>query len=114
MAHPISLNNCRMHVAQTAAGGVVNAETFFVFSQDGEVVSAQYSGGGIRLGYLVGLLKGNQLKFRYTQLQTDGCLDGGSSNCEIERLADGRIRLLEHFQWESREGSGTNIFLEVR
>jgi len=26
---------------------------------------------------------------------------------------DGRIRLLEHFQWESREGSGTNTFEEV-
>jgi hypothetical protein len=29
------------------------------------------------------------------------------------RLADGRIRIFEHFSWTSRAGSGTNVFEEI-
>lgn len=28
-------------------------------------------------------------------------------------LADGRIKLVEHFTWESREGSGTNLLEQI-
>jgi hypothetical protein len=53
------------------------------------------------------------LQFRYSQVDMDGRIDGGYSTCEISRMEDGRIRLLEHFQWESREGTGTNVFEEI-
>jgi len=29
-------------------------------------------------------------------------------------LSDGRFRLTEHFQWDSRVGGGTNIFEEIQ
>lgn len=102
-----------MRVVSTAESGVVNAETLFTFTQEGPVVSAHYSGGYVRLGYLVGVITSEGLCFRYAQLDTNGRLDGGSSTCEIEMTFDGRIRLIERFQWESREGSGTNIFEEA-
>jgi len=38
---------------------------------------------------------------------------GGRSDCEIGALPDGRLRLVERFQWESRDGSGTNVLEEV-
>jgi hypothetical protein len=31
----------------------------------------------------------------------------------VERLTDGRTRIVEHFTWGSRAGSGTNLFDEV-
>jgi len=109
----VSLNGKQMRVVSTAEVGVVNAETLFTFTQEGSVVSAHYSGGKVRLGHLVGIISSGILHFRYAQLDTEGRLDGGYSTCEISRTSDGRIRLLEHFQWESREGSGTNVFEEV-
>jgi hypothetical protein len=114
MDNSISLNGIQMRVISTASAGVVNADTLFEFSQEGMVVSAHYTGGKVRLGYLVGLMSPEGLIFRYAQLDTEGRLDGGQSICEITRSLDGRLRLLEHFQWESREGSGTNIFEEVK
>jgi len=114
MYHPISLNGIQMRVVTTASSGVVNADTLFSFTQEDAVVSAQYSGGKVRLGYLVGLSSPEGLRFRYAQLDIEDQLDGGQSTCEITRTPDGRIRLLEHFQWESREGTGTNIFEEVQ
>ena len=40
-------------------------------------------------------------------------LERRPSTCELGRTADGRLRLIEHFRWESREGSGTNVFEEL-
>ncbi len=109
----LSLDGLRMRVVSTAEGGEVNTETLFEFAQDGLVVSARYSGGKVQLGYLVGTIGEEELCFRYAQVDDSGRLDGGHSTCEIRRLADGRIQLLEHFTWDSRAGSGTNTFEEI-
>ncbi len=113
MEKPISLDGIRMRVVSTAEGGEVNTETLFEFTQDGSVVSARYAGGKVRLGYLVGAMSADGLRFRYAQIDNAGRLDGGHSTCEIGRMADGRIQLAEHFKWDSREGSGTNLYEEV-
>jgi len=113
MGEQISLDRIRMRVVSTAEGGEVNAETLFEFTQDGSVVSARYAGGTVRLGYLVGTMSAEGLRFRYAQVDNFGRLDGGYSICEVGRTAEGRIQLAEHFQWDSREGSGTNLYEEI-
>ena len=115
----INLDGLRMRVVSTAAVGVVNAETVFHFHQkdgsppdaSGAEVWAEYAGGKIQRGTLVGTREGDTLTFRYCQLQTDGVLDGGKSVCQVRRL-NGRTQIIERFQWESREGFGENIFEE--
>lgn len=113
MGKLILLNGIKMSVASTADCGEVDSKTLFEFTQDGSVVSAKYTGGKVKLGYLVGTMDSDRLTFRYTQVDEDGRLDGGYSTCEVSRMADGRIRILEHFKWESREGTGTNVFEEI-
>lgn len=110
---PISLDGLVMNAAETAAGGVVNAETVFRFSETDEIVTATFSGGGIVAGSLVGRRDGACLHFRYAQLQADGRLDGGESHCEVARDDEGRVCILEHFEWESRPGGGTNLIREL-
>lgn len=106
-------NGRRMRTASTAATGVVSGDTVLVFEQTGDVVSARYRGGSIVDGYLIGLLEGVTLKFRYVQADVHGNLDAGISTGTIERLADGRLRLTEQFQWLTRPGTGTNVFEEI-
>lgn len=108
----MSLHNRKMCCTQTAPNGVINRETIFHFTQAGEVVEARYAGGRIRAGYLVGLVKHNELVFRYCQLSDHAQLDGGSSRCQLEEAADGRMRIIESFAWESQAGSGVNILEE--
>jgi hypothetical protein len=102
-----------MRAVTTAEKGVVSAETVVEFAQEGSVVWARYAGGEIRLGYLVGVISDDSLRFRFIQLDNSGRLDGGHSDCEIVRPDGGRMRLIEHFNWDSREGSGTNVFEEI-
>ena len=33
--------------------------------------------------------------------------------CELQQLPDGRMALTEHFTWESRAGSGTNLLEQI-
>lgn len=109
------LDKVRMNVIETAENGVVNHETIFLFSQKEEIVSAEYAGGKISQGFLVGRFPSeNQLLFSYCQMQIDGTLDNGVSLCELSKNENGKITLTEHFEWKSRPGEfGTNIFQEL-
>ena len=110
----ISLDNIKMTVIETAANGVVNSETIFDFRQTKDFVMAEYKGGRIKKGLLAGILNGNELKFRYYQLQTDNKFDKGVSSCQLSADDNGKIRLIEHFEWKSRPGErGTNVFEEI-
>ena len=110
----ISLNDVKMNVISTAKNGVVNDKTIFQFKQDENVVTAHYAGGKIRKGFLVGVVAENHLSFSYCQIQTDNRLDNGISNCEISVDIDGKIMLIENFEWASRNGEvGKNIFKQL-
>ncbi len=88
----------------------MSSNTRLVFEQRGSRVLGRYSGGSIQRGYLVGNLVGRTLRFRYAQTEASGHVHGGCSYCHIEHLRGGRLRLHEHFAWETRLGSGINTF----
>lgn len=113
MKDSFSLDKICMRVVSTADVGAIDADTLFEFSQAGSMISARYAGGKIRLGFLIGKLVADEVTFRYCQIDREGRIDGGLSTCQIERTENGRIRLVEHFQWESRNGSGTNVLEEI-
>ena len=110
----MNLDGLTMTVSSTADIGVVGAGTLLHFTQKGDRVLARYSGGSIRRGYLVGEVADDSLRFRYTQLEASGEIHGGSSICDVVTLADGRTRIVEHFTWRTREGSGDNVFDQVK
>jgi hypothetical protein len=108
-----NLDGIRANAPVTAEGGVVGDETIFIFRQDAKVVEAIYAGGQILRGFLVGVIEGDTLRMQYTQLDIDGRLDGGHSTCNLERTDDDRIRIVEHFEWTTREGHGTNVIEQL-
>lgn len=110
-----SLDGVVMTVRETSPGAVVEPGTVFCFDQHGTLVTARYGGGSIADGWLAGVIdpKASLLRFRYLQIGTDGAIDSGHSNAEIGRLPDGRLQLVEHFTWASRQGSGVNRLQEV-
>ena len=103
-----------MCVSSTDDQGVVDAKTRLYFTQEGSRVFARYDGGSVTRGCLVGTISGSKLVFRYTQLERSGQIHGGRSICEVQRTAQTGIRVIEHFAWRTRSGSGTNIFDEIR
>jgi len=102
-----------MTTSATDALGECSAETVLHFEQLGNVVSARYRGGQVIDGYLIGVLNLNKIAFRYVQIGAKLEVDGGHSEGEFEVLTDGRLQLTEHFHWDTRCGSGTNVFIQV-
>lgn len=108
-----SLDGRRFVSPEQVAGGDVGAETVFEYRQDDEVVWARYRGGAIALGFLVGVRSGGSLSFRYSHLTAGGETASGRCRSTIEELSDGRLRLHERWQWESRPGAGTSLLEEL-
>ncbi|MER5727310.1 hypothetical protein ABT084_02940 [Streptomyces sp. NPDC002138] len=94
-------------VADQAAGQVGRQTRFEYREQDGHVW-AEYAGGDVVRGHLVGTRADDTIDFRYVQLRLDGTTASGHCVSLVTELPDGRLRLEEDWAWESQEGSGTS------
>ncbi|MGW2487731.1 hypothetical protein ACWCV9_10965 [Streptomyces sp. NPDC001606] len=99
-------------VADQAAGQVGTRTRFSYHEKDGEIW-AEYAGGDVVRGHLVGTREGDRLDFRYVQLRTDGTTASGHCVSTVVELPDGRLRLEETWEWESAPGSGTSVVEEI-
>lgn len=96
------------------ADGEVGPATRFHYRQQGATIWADYAGGEIVRGHLVGTRAGDELDFRYVHLNTSGETATGHCVTRIETLPDGHLRLHETWTWESRPGSGHSTIEELR
>ncbi|MFI6488158.1 hypothetical protein [Streptomyces sp. NPDC050564] len=99
-------------VADQAPGQVGTRTRFTYHEKDGEIW-AEYAGGDVVRGHLVGTRERDRLDFRYVQLKRDGGTSSGHCVSRVVELADGRVRLEETWEWESQTGSGTSVVEEV-
>lgn len=106
------LDGRRFAGAGNTAGGEVDGATIFHYREAGGVVEADYAGGAIRRGFLVGTRAADRLDFRYAHLSEPGQTAAGHCRSRIVVLPDGRLRMYETWEWESRDGSGTSVVEE--
>lgn len=93
--------------------GEVSGETVFYYKQKDDLVWAEYSGGAIVFGSLIAKAdEGGNLDMRYQHLNRRGDLMTGVCRSTPEILPDGRIRLLEKWQWTSGDLSAGDSIIE--
>jgi hypothetical protein len=107
----INYNGKRFVSIANTKNGEVSSKTFFEYTQEGNILSASYSGGEIVKGFLIGIVEENGcLNFRYNHVNTSNEIRGGQCYSTPELLPDGRIRLHESWKWldnEQTEGKST-------
>lgn len=108
-----SLNRRLFRSVVDVDGGEVGVDTTFEYHEEDGEIWADYQGGSIRRGHLVGTRSGDTIEFRYVQLNTDGRTSSGHCVSTISHLDNGALRLDETWQWESRTGSGTSACEEI-
>jgi len=91
----------------------VGPDTVFDFRQDDDLVHADYFGGEVRYGKLLGVLDGDTLRHRYVQVNRRGQFSTGQATVAVSRTDDGRLRLTDSWQWEHRDGRGHCIMEEL-
>lgn len=93
--------------------GEVSSETIFHYSQEGEIITAQYSGGEIIKGHLIGKVDQNGvINMRYHHINQEGELMTGKCISTPERLENGKIRLNESWEWTSGDFSKGESMIE--
>ncbi|MEV4328959.1 hypothetical protein AB0K02_00165 [Streptomyces sp. NPDC049597] len=105
----ISLDGLVLAPVADQAPGQVGTRTRFLYHEERGRIWAEYEGGDVVRGHLVGTRVGDRLDFRYVQLKTDGATSSGHCLSTVVELPDGRVRLEEAWEWESQEGSGTSV-----
>ncbi|MFJ2743977.1 hypothetical protein ACIO3O_30485 [Streptomyces sp. NPDC087440] len=110
---PRSLDGLLLAPVADQAPGQVGTRTRFAYHEQDGLIWAEYAGGDVVRGHLVGTREGDRLDFRYVQLKHDGTTSSGHCQSQVTLLSDGRVRLEESWAWESQDGSGTSVVEEV-
>lgn len=94
--------------------GEVDGQTRFAYHQKGNMIWAEYSGGEIEKGFLIGTVDvdGN-LDFTYQHLNTKMQVRIGKCHSIPTILSDGKIELHEEWQWLNGDKSkGSSVLVE--
>ena len=109
----INYNNKLFKPINNTENGETSNETIFRYKQTRNILTAEYTGGKIIFGHLIGLVdKSGNIEMRYHQVNNQGELMTGICHSKPERLANGKIRLHETWQWTSGDKSKGQSIIE--
>ena len=111
----INYNNRSFRAVQNTENGETSAETIFRYKQDVNILTAEYAGGKIVKGHLIGLVdESGNINMRYHQVNDKGELMTGICHSKPEILENGKIRLHETWEWTSGDRSkGESVIEEI-
>ena len=100
---------------ENVPNGEVDGRTTFHYHQQDQIVWAEYSGGKIRRGQMIGIvLPDGRLEFRYQHINEANEIMTGICLSTPEILPDGRMQLREEWQWTCADfSSGESIVEEM-
>jgi hypothetical protein len=109
----INYNNKYFRPVSNSQNGETSNDTIFHYLQEDNIVMAEYAGGKIVKGQLIGIADPEgKLNFRYQQVNQSGEFMTGKGISVPEQMPDGKIRLHEQWQWTSGDLSHGNSIIE--
>lgn len=118
-----TLSNCKTRINYNGKSfvplvntenGEVDSNTVFFYHQNGNDFNADYSGGDIKKGYMIGKVSNNgEIDFYYEHLNIDDEVRVGRCHSVPSINGDGKIELHEEWQWLNGDcSSGKSIVVE--
>lgn len=101
-------------VSSTASTVDPDSPTEFEYWESDGVVWGSYTGDTVRVGRFVGTRDGDLVTISYAHALKAGGRAGGRSTSRVETEADGRLRLVEEFQFEGDDTRHVSVCTEVR
>ena len=106
-------NNKTFSLLENSENGKVNSETQFKYKQEGDLVSADYSGGTIKFGKIIGHLNNNKLNMLYQCITTENELKAGKAIAKISLTEHNKIKLKLDWEWlDDSDDKGTSEYIE--
>lgn len=95
--------------------GEVDSSVIFEYSQEGDLVTAEYHGGTIKYGKIIAHHKGDHLDMLYQCITTDDELRAGKAIAQIIVNADNIIELLLDWEWlNGGQEKGTSKYIQQK
>jgi len=109
----MNYNNRNFKPVSNSENAEVSSDTIFQYRQSGNILTCEYQGENILKGHLIGLVdKNGNIEMRYHQINRNGELMTGACHSKHEMMDNGKIRLIEEWQWTSGDKSKGNSILE--
>lgn len=105
----------RIFVPQSnTENGEVGGKTTFCYFQEKDLLWAEYSGGDVLKGHMIGIVGENgELDFHYQHLNKDRQIRIGKCHSVPEIMENGKIALQEKWQWLNGDlSSGESVVVE--
>ena len=107
-----SLDDRYFIAVKNSESGEVSDQTVFAYHQKDDVIWAEYSGGSIMKGFLIGKTDAkHHLHFTYQHVNTNGELKSGYCD-SVPNIENGILRFYESWRWSSGE-EGTSVIEEI-
>ena len=108
-------HNKKFRAVSNSENGEVSSDMIFHYKQSDHILTCEYSGGEILQGQLIGLVDNEGIiDMRYHQVNRKGELMSGVCRSVPEMMENGKIRLVENWQWTSGDRSkGQSILEEI-
>jgi hypothetical protein len=110
----IELNNKTFRSTSNSSNGEVSEESILTYFQQDNIIWAEYGGGQIVKGFLIGKIVDDHLELNYQHINRENELMTGKCVSYLEIMENGKIRLKEYWQWTCKDNSnGESIISEV-
>ena len=110
--YKINYDNKIFTSLENTENGEVNKDTTFYYHQNKDIIWAEYFGGIIKKGFLLGFVKNNgELEFNYQHINMNNEIKTGKCISIPKILENGKIELLESWEWTNGE-KGTSRIIE--
>ncbi|EOZ97123.1 hypothetical protein A33Q_1771 [Indibacter alkaliphilus LW1] len=96
----MNYNNKTFKAVENSKNGESSASTTFHYRQDGKIIQAEYEGGEIVKGQILGKVdEAGNIDMVYQHINVDGAIRTGKCRSSPYFAKDGRLRLKEVWQW---------------
>ncbi|WP_371785701.1 hypothetical protein [Streptosporangium subroseum] len=101
-------------VSSTASAVDPDGPTEFAYRESGGIIWGDYTGDTVVHGRFVGTRDSDRIELTYVHLTKNGGRAGGQSSSRIETLPDGRLNLVEEFQFAGDDTAHVSVCTEIR
>ncbi len=110
----MNLHHKQFKALSNSNTGEVSDDTIFEYFQENNIIWANYSGGQIIKGFLIGTIKDDQLHFSYQHINSNGEIMTGVCDSIASINENKKIILNEKWQWTCKDFSkGTSLLIEI-
>lgn len=109
-----NLNNRKFKSISNSENGEVSAQTVFSYSQSDSIIWAEYSGGQIVRGNLLGKVEDDHLAFVYHHINMSGEMMTGTCTSYPDITENNKLKFKEYWQWTCKDrSSGESTIIEI-